>query len=341
VGVAADPERDRGAEGALLVADFDVGEVEGVEDQLDPAADQQRVDLVGVGMQRDRGVGGDGAVLGPQERLAELGGGGPGQRVGQALLPTPERRRAGLGMDLGVVVGLHPGDQQAVQLGQVADPLGVAVQLDQELAADGAEEPLDLAASLRPARGGVHQLDAKAGAGSQQPGVYKRRAVVDVDLLGDAAGGQRGPKRCRQPHGVLVVAEPGGHHRPGPVIDEAEQDGLAPGDDRAVQRIPGPQLVGPVGFEPAEHRRAGLEGAVKLQAHEVALQGALRRRPARLGPQDPCDLRGGALGVLPLERRGHLKHLGRGPRGHPCRGGHQGFEPAGAPPAHPPVDRLA
>jgi len=48
-----------------------------------------------------------------------------------------------------VVVGLHPGDQQPVQLGQVGDAAGfVAGELDQELLADGAEEPLDLAAAL-------------------------------------------------------------------------------------------------------------------------------------------------------------------------------------------------
>ncbi len=48
-----------------------------------------------------------------------------------------------------MVVGLHPGDQQAVELGQVGDAVGaLAGELDQELAADGAEEPLDLAAAL-------------------------------------------------------------------------------------------------------------------------------------------------------------------------------------------------
>jgi len=123
------------------------------------------------------------------------------------------------------------------------------------------------------------------------------------------------------------------------VVDEAEQDGLAPGDDRAVQRIAGPQLVGPVGFEPAEHHRVGRDRAVELQAHEVALQGALRRRPAGLDAQDPGDLRGGALRVFPLERRGHRQHLGRGARRHPRGGRHQGFEPANPPPADPPVDR--
>jgi hypothetical protein len=52
-------------------------------------------------------------------------------------------------VDLPVVVGLYPGDQQAVQLGQIADAVGARPrQFDQELAADGAEEALDLAAAL-------------------------------------------------------------------------------------------------------------------------------------------------------------------------------------------------
>jgi hypothetical protein len=195
-------------------------------------------------------------------------------------------------MGPGVIVGLDPGDQQPVELGQAADPPGGltggiadAVDLDQELLADGAEEPLDLAATLGPARGGVDQPDAQHRAGAQQPGVHKRRAVVDRDLLGHAAGGQRRPQRRGQPHGVLTEPEPGRHDRPAVVVDEAEQERLAPVDDRAVQRITGPQLVGPVGLEPAEGlpRRRG-QLPVQRQPDEVALQGPLRRCPARLGP---------------------------------------------------------
>jgi hypothetical protein len=43
-----------------------------------------------------------------------------------------------------------------------------------------------------------------------------------------------------------------------------------------VQHIPDPQLVAPVGFEPAErHRRVSGQIAVEFQAFEVALQSAL------------------------------------------------------------------
>jgi hypothetical protein len=48
--------------------------------------------------------------------------------------------------------------------------------------------------------------------------------------------------------------EPMPHDRPGVVIDEREQVGLAARDDWAVQGIAGPQLIGPGRFEPAEHR---------------------------------------------------------------------------------------
>src|SRR5919198_98819 len=157
--------------------------------------------------------GGGGGAWGNGGRSWRVGGGGgAGQRVREAFPPAPEWRRAGFGVDPWVVVGLHPGGQQAVQLGQISDPLGgLVVQLDQELLPHGAEESLNLAASLGSARGGVHQPDAKHRAGPQQPGVHKRRPVVHVDLLGHATGGQRGPQCGRQPHGVFVVAEPGAH----------------------------------------------------------------------------------------------------------------------------------
>ena len=58
VGVAADAERDGEAVGAGVVADFDVGHVERVEDELDFAAAEHRVDLVDVVVQGNgRGLG--------------------------------------------------------------------------------------------------------------------------------------------------------------------------------------------------------------------------------------------------------------------------------------------
>jgi hypothetical protein len=51
---------------------------------------------------------------------------------------------------------------------------GLAGDLDEELFTDGAEEPLDLPAALRAARGGVDQADPELGTGPQQPGVDER-----------------------------------------------------------------------------------------------------------------------------------------------------------------------
>ncbi len=67
--VPADPVRDRGAHRPTLVADLQPGQVERVEHDLDPTADQRGVDLVDVAVQAERRGLGDGATLRPQERL--------------------------------------------------------------------------------------------------------------------------------------------------------------------------------------------------------------------------------------------------------------------------------
>jgi hypothetical protein len=54
----------------------------------------------------------------------------------------------------------------------------------------------------------VHQLDAQAGAGAQQPRIDESGAVVDVDPLGDTVAGQGGPQRGGEADGVLGAAEP-------------------------------------------------------------------------------------------------------------------------------------
>lgn len=51
-------------------------------------------------------------------------------------------------MGAAVVDGLDPGGEQGVQLGHVVE-LAAGADLDEELIADGAEEPFDLPAALR------------------------------------------------------------------------------------------------------------------------------------------------------------------------------------------------
>ena len=69
---------------------------------------------------------------------------------------------------MAVVDGLGPGGEQAVQLGHVVE-FAAGADLDQELVADGAEEPFDLAPPGRLSRLGVGQPDTERRAGPQHP----------------------------------------------------------------------------------------------------------------------------------------------------------------------------
>ena len=116
------------------------------------------------------------------------------------------------------------------------------------------------------------------------------------------------------------------------VVDEREQIGLAAVDVHAVQRISDPQLIGPVGLEPAEHRRRPRRGGGgEPEPGEMPLQGAFVGCPAELSAQDPPDRGGGAVRILPAQRHRHFEHLRRGARRHPPRAGQQRVEPAGPP----------
>ena len=123
----------------------------GSKTQLDAPADERGVDLVGVGEQAHRRRLGDGAGLGPQERLVQLRGVRVAGRA--AGSETLERGHLRLRVHGAVIDGLDPGGEQLVEPGDVVD-LGVA-DFDEELVAHRAKEPLDLAASLRAAGPGV------------------------------------------------------------------------------------------------------------------------------------------------------------------------------------------
>jgi hypothetical protein len=150
-----------------------------------------------------------------------------------------------------VVDAFDPAAEQPVQLLQVGCA-AAGLQLDQELLADGAEDPFDLAAALRLARLGVGQADAEHRAGPLQLAGDERGAVVHVQRAGQPAGGEPGPERGLQPQGVLGQAPAVADQRAGVVVDGGKQVGLAAGHGGAVQRIGGPQLVGGLGLEAAE-----------------------------------------------------------------------------------------
>lgn len=165
---------------------------------------------------------------------------------------------------------------------------------------------------------------------------------IQQDPFGNAPRGQRGTQGDGQAHRVLDEAEPGRHHRPGVIVQEAEQDRPAAGDQRPVQAVAHPQLVRAGGLEPAEDLlRPVLPELVQAQAHEVPLQRALAGRPPRVRPQHPRDLHRRAPRILPLQPGRQLQHLGRRPGRHPHRVRHQRLEPTHPPRADPPVHRGA
>nr|WP_244938650.1 hypothetical protein [Actinomadura madurae] len=89
---------------------------------------------------------------------------------------------------------------------------------------EAGREPLDLAAALGLARGGVDDADGQLGRGALERGVHERRPVVDIDVLGDTAGGQRRTQRGRQPDGVLEVAPAVPDDGARVVVDEANKN---------------------------------------------------------------------------------------------------------------------
>jgi len=141
VGVAADDQRGRDPGRRALDEHGELGEVFGVVAQLDPLADQARVDLVVVAGQGDgRGLG-DLTGRRPAERLGQQHRvGGPRRPAGQE---PGDRWLAGLGMDASVGDLLRPGGEPVVQLVEAGDAGGLG--LDQEPLPD---EPHGLNAKL-------------------------------------------------------------------------------------------------------------------------------------------------------------------------------------------------
>jgi len=188
-----------------------------------------------------------------QVELLEAVGGAGQPAVGE---PGLLRRLAGLAVDALVVGAGDPPAEGGVRLGEREPGRRdwVAVdelpgQLGQQLGGDAAEEPLDLAAALRPGDGGVHQLDVQVGGDRCEVVAGEVAAVVGVQHVGQAV---------HRPVGVGLAP-----------------DGLAQ-RQRQVQRRGSAQEQGVAGDGPravVEHDRQPRPGraAVRVQHQQVQL----------------------------------------------------------------------
>ena len=130
------------------------------------------------------------------------------------------------------------------------------------------------------------------------------------------------------------------------IVDERQQHrspGGDPGQHRAVQPIPGPQLVAHRRLEATIDlpRRAAVRTDVQPFTREVRLQRPQARSGPAGGEHDLADLRRGPLRPLALEPERKLEQLGRCARRDNPRPGNERFEPAPAVIANPPVQRPA
>jgi hypothetical protein len=122
-----------------VLPEFDLGQLEGVEAQLDLLAGEEGIDAGAIALERDRGGARDGAFLAPQERLAQQDRVGlPHDDLGQARLEAVERGLLGLGVDGAMVDELDPGLEGGVELVEGRDLC--VLDLGEELRPDRSEE---------------------------------------------------------------------------------------------------------------------------------------------------------------------------------------------------------
>ena len=120
-------------------------------------------------------------------------------------------------------------------------------------------------------------------------------------------------------------------------------DRFAATEPRSVQRIANPELVGPVGLEPAEHHRHSVAGRPnEIESVEASAAAAsIPTVPTRRGAQDPLDLRDRASRVLPFQGRGYVQHADIDSAVGLSHRRHQFLEPPRAPPADPAIKGVA
>ncbi len=198
-GVAGDLGRDSGAQVGVVMEDADLAEVAGVVAHghgfTDVVGEREREVAQAVHVQAVA-VHDPGAGDGEQQRVELV------EAVGQprepaAVAPAVRRGLAGLGVLALVVAVDEVAGEGGVEFGEGEGrsgdraPVGavrdVPGQCGQQLAGDGAEQPLDLAPALRDAGGGVHELDVGVCADLGDVGAGEVGAVVAVEDVGQPA----------------------------------------------------------------------------------------------------------------------------------------------------------
>ena len=337
VHVALDRKRHRQPGVTAVEANLDLRQLQRVEDQLHPPAGEPRVDLVGVAVQPDRAGLRDGPPFRPAERFAQRALGRQRRRArGEEPL---QRRLPGLRVHTPVIDRLDPRPEQPVEL---LEARGRAVlELDQPLLADGPKRPLDLPAPLGPPRPAVDQADPQHRARPQQLPGHERRAVVDIDGLRDAARGDPRPQRPRRVQHILAGRPAVPAQQAAVIVKEAEQERAATVDQRAMQGVPGPQLVAGLGLEAAQRARDQPTLPRQPSGNEVTLDRARRRRAALRLDEDPVDLRRRARRLLASQRDRQLQQPLRRPVRNAPRRRHQRVEPALPIRPDPAIQRVA
>ena len=314
--------------------------------QLDPPSRERRVDGVRVSLQRDGGGAGHPAGHRPAERLGEPGGIGLAGRP--AGLEPADRGFAGLGVHPPVGHLPGPRGEQVVELVQRLDAL--VAGLGQERLPDVAVEPFLLSPPLRRVWFRMHQADAQHRAGTCQPRIRKRRPVIGVENLRQAAAGDRPAQQVLAGPGVLMREEPAIDQQPGMIIDDQEQPRPhralppRPGHPGTHQHVGDPPLVRPGRLIPAVGlRRGGQRRPVQPAAAQLGPDGPLGDGHPVPVVQDRGDLRGRPPRQLQPQRRGlgEQFRVGAHRPGVGARGGLEGLQPSLAPGPQPAVYRAA
>ena len=126
-------------------------------------------------------------------------------------------------MDAGVRDLLGPGTEGVVQLGEAFDASRLG--LGEEALADVAIQALLLSPPGRLIGLGVDEVDPEHRAGACQLDGGIGRAVVDVEMLGNAAAREGGAQHVLAGAGVLFFHPPAADEQAAVVVDEHEELG--------------------------------------------------------------------------------------------------------------------